>query len=417
MHFFSTLKNRSNLYIILLALSLFFLPFRNNISSVVGILLFLFFFIDKENKIATKIKLILTNKIAILTLSIYFIHLIGLIYTSNFKYASLDLEIKLPLFIIPFVIFSEKKLTHENQNYIFKFFTLGNILALSICFIRASYRFHVTHSPTVLFYNEFSRFMHPSYFSLYLGFNTIYLFNKIALTDKNQSNYKTQLFSYTAISLFFIFGILALSSKAGIIISGFALIYFSIKELLKKQVFLALLLVSITAIILVLISLFKNDIVALSRFEQAKHELASNSKSASENNGSSNARLEIWKSGKEVLMKNLAFGVGTGDIKDELIKQYKKDNFTHGVENENNCHNQYLQFFILFGIGGGLIFIVSLLYPTIISIRNHNALYIYFVFLMVTNMLVESMLESKAGVEFYAIFNALLLNYNSKNIN
>ncbi len=417
MTFSFNFKDRSKNYILLIAISLLFLPFRNNISSVVGIILFLFFFIDKEHKLSSKLKDLFTNKVAILTLSIYLIHLIGLLYTSNFKYASLDLEIKLPLFIIPFVIFSEKKLTSENQNYIFKFFTLGNILALSICFIRASYRFYVTNSPTVLFYNEFSRFMHPSYFSLYLGFNTVYLFYKISEIDKNNANYKTNLFINISISLFFIFGIFALSSKAGIIISGLALIYLSIKELFKKQVLLSLVLVSIAAIVLILISLFKNDIVALSRFEQAKHELASGPKSASETNGSSNSRVEIWKSGKEILVKNLTFGVGTGDIKDELMKQYKKANFFHGVENENNCHNQYLQFFILFGITGGLIFIVSFLYPTIISIRNHNALYTYFIFLMVTNMLVESMLESKAGVEFYALFNAILLNYNSKKIN
>ena len=409
-------KDRAKNYILLIALSLFFLPFRNNISSVFGIALFLFFFIDKENKPLSKLKVLLGNKIAILTLSIYIVHLIGLKYTSNFKYASLDLEIKLPLFILPFVIFAEKKLTFENLNVVLKYFTIGNILAVSFCFIRAGYRFYVTKSATVLFYNEFSNFMHPSYFSLYLGFNTIYLFYKISNSDRKQLNHTKNQIILLTISTLFIFGILTLSSKAGILIAALALLFFSIKELIKKKITLILLLSAISVIVFLLISYFKNNIVALSRFEEAKQELSSKSNSSNETNGSSNARLEIWKSSKKVLLKNLAIGVGTGDIKDELIKQYKKDDFTHGVVNENNCHNQYLQFFILFGVGGGLLFIVSLLYPAIISIRNHNALYIYFLFLMVTNMLVESMLESKAGVEFYAIFNAILLNYNVKKI-
>ena len=144
--------------------------------------------------------------------------------------------------------------------------------------------------------------------------------------------------------------------------------------------------------------------------------MSSKSSNADETKGSSNSRLEIWKSGKTVLLKNLFVGVGTGDVKDELIKQYKKVNFLHGVEHENNCHNQYLQFFILFGIGGGLLFLISFIYPTLVSIRQHNVLYIYFIFFISINMLVESMLESKAGVEFYAIFNAILLNFLPKNV-
>ena len=171
----------------------------------------------------------------------------------------------------------------------------------------------------------------------------------------------------------------------------------------------------ILLVLLAFIFIFKNHIVALSRFEAALKEITSKSNTSTETNGSSSSRLLIWQSSKSVLVENLAIGVGTGDIKDELIKQYKKVNFLHGVENENNCHNQYLQFFILFGIGGGLVFLVSLIYPTYISIKYSNTIYLYFIFLIAANMLVESMLETKAGVEFFALFNAILLNYIPKN--
>lgn len=409
MIFSAPFQNRRKLYLNLLALTLFFLPFRYNISSVFGIIILLFFFIDKENTVKEKCKILFKNKLAILTLSIYLLHLLGLIYTQNFKYASLDLEIKLPLFILPFVIFSEKKLTISNLNYNLNFFTVGNAITLLICFIRAIYRFKVTNSMTVLFYNEFSTFMHPSYFSLYLGFNTIYLFNKIYPNDIKKN------IVYLSICLFFIFGIIMLSSKAGIILSGLAFTYFSIVELLKKRFTIFLLLISCSIVFFTTILLYNKDIVVLSRFEQAKKELISKPNEINETNGSSNVRLEIWESSKQVFEDNIFLGVGTGDIKDELILRYKKKNFIHGVENENNCHNQYLQFFILFGILGGLLFITSLLYPIIISFRTKNSLYFYFIFLMMTNMLVESMLESKAGVEFYAILNAILLNFTTRN--
>jgi hypothetical protein len=411
MKFSAPFQNRTQVYLNLLALSLLFLPFRNNISSVFGIILFLFFFIDKQNTLKEKFRRLIENKVAVLTLSIYLIHLIGLLYTENFKYASLDLEIKLPLFIIPFVIFAEKKLSFENLNYVFKFYTIGNLLALLFCVVFAIIRLYLTKSPTVLFYNELSRFMHPSYFSLYIGFNCVLIFNKIANLNKEEQKYKSQLLQNLAIATFFIVGILILSSKAGILLSGITLVFFAIKELLNKKVILTIFLSCVILILFEIISIFKNDIVALSRFEDAQKELSSKTNTASGTTGSSGSRLMIWKSGKTVLVKNLAFGVGTGDIRDELIKEYKKVNFLHGVENENNCHNQYLQFFIIFGIGGGLLFLVSLVYPTYISFKHSNTIYLYFIFLIATNMLVESMLESKAGVEFFALFNAILLNY------
>ena len=410
-------QNRTKLYLNLLALSLLFLPFRHNISSVFGIILFLFFFIDKENTVKEKCKRLLKNKVAILTLSIYLLHLLGLIYTQNFKYASLDLEIKLPLFIIPFVIFSERKLTSENLNYVFKFFTIGNLAALLFCIVFAVVRLYLTKISTVLFYNEFSRFMHPSYFSLYIGFNCVFIFNKIAHLNPNDVKYKLQLLRNLVSASFFIIGTLMLSSKAGILITGITLLFFALKELIYKKVILTVFLSFILLILIAVISIFKNNIVALSRFEAAQKEITTKTNTVTETNGSSSSRLLIWQSSKSVLVKNLAFGVGTGDIKDELIKQYKKVNFLHGVENENNCHNQYLQFFILFGIGGGFLFLFSLIYPTYISIKNRDTIYLYFIFFIATNMLVESMLETKAGVEFFAIFNAILLNYSFKKVN
>jgi O-antigen ligase len=414
MKFSAPFQNRTQLYLNLLALSLLFLPFRSNISSVFGIILLLFFFVDKENTVKEKCKRLIKNKLAILTLSIYLLHLIGLIYSQNFKYASLDLEIKLPLFIIPFVIFSERKLTSENLNYVFKFYTIGNLTALIFCIVFAIIRLYLTKSTTVLFYNELSRFMHPSYFSLYIGFNCVFIFNKIAQLNPQDVKYKLKLLPNLAIALLFIIGILMLSSKAGILITGIILLFFALKELLHKKIILTVFLSLILLVLLAFIFIFKNHIVALSRFEAAQKEITTKTNTATETNGSSSSRLLIWQSSKSVLAENLVIGVGTGDIKEELIKQYKKVNFLHGVENENNCHNQYLQFFILFGIGGGLVFLASLIYPTYISIKYSNTIYLYFIFLIAANMLVESMLETKAGVEFFALFNAILLNYIPK---
>ena len=58
-----------------------------------------------------KIKLFFADRIALLWCSVFVMHLLGLLYTNDFHYASNDLRIKLILFILPFVMSSSKPLS------------------------------------------------------------------------------------------------------------------------------------------------------------------------------------------------------------------------------------------------------------------------------------------------------------------
>ena len=82
-----------------------------------------------------------------------------------------------------------------------------------------------------------------------------------------------------------------------------------------------------------------------------------------------------------VIKKNLFFGVGTGDVKDELIKGYKYYNFQAGFQKQYNCHNQYLQFFVAFGIIGFFVFIFSIWFVYLSSIKN-NWTNLFFLFIL-----------------------------------
>ena len=55
---------------------------------------------DKDNFIK-KFKIFFNNRTAVILSSIYMLHIIGLIYTSDFEYALKDLRIKAPLLLIP----------------------------------------------------------------------------------------------------------------------------------------------------------------------------------------------------------------------------------------------------------------------------------------------------------------------------
>lgn len=62
------------------------------------------------------------NKIAVVMVSMYVMHFIGLIYTSDFQYAFKDLRIKLPLLLFPLILSSMKPLNRKQIDTVLWFF-------------------------------------------------------------------------------------------------------------------------------------------------------------------------------------------------------------------------------------------------------------------------------------------------------
>jgi O-antigen ligase len=138
--------------------------------------------------------------------------------------------------------------------------------------------------------------------------------------------------------------------------------------------------------------------------------MASNITSQNEhsfNNSTSSTpeRILIWKSSLEIIRDHLVFGVGTGDVKDELLKKYKEKNQAILLEHRLNTHDQYLETFIALGFTGFLMLLAMLILPAIRAVKTGQYLYFVFIIVFSFNILVESMLEIQAGVVFYAFFN------------
>jgi O-antigen ligase len=125
-------------------------------------------------------------------------------------------------------------------------------------------------------------------------------------------------------------------------------------------------------------------------------------------------RMEVWKASLEVIRDHPVLGTGTGDVKDELIGKYSRDGMEGAFSQKLNAHNQYLQTFAALGIGGFLVLAAMILLPFLDAIRKRDLLYLMFLLVFGLNIAVESMLETQAGVVFYAFFNSFLL-WNSQN--
>lgn len=74
------------------------------------------------NIIKTRFNDFIHNKIAVVMVSMYLMHFIGLIYTSDFQYAFKDLRIKLPLLVFPLILSSMKPLNRKQLDTVLWFF-------------------------------------------------------------------------------------------------------------------------------------------------------------------------------------------------------------------------------------------------------------------------------------------------------
>jgi O-antigen ligase len=122
------------------------------------------------------------------------------------------------------------------------------------------------------------------------------------------------------------------------------------------------------------------------------------------------ARKEIWKVSIGLIRQHFIFGVGTGDVKDVFMEAYRQQNLSPIFKKKLNAHNQYFQTFITLGIFGFSLMVACLLVPAYRSLRKEDYLYTLFLLIFAINILFESMLETQAGVVFYAFFNAFLFS-------
>lgn len=119
-------------------------------------------------------------------------------------------------------------------------------------------------------------------------------------------------------------------------------------------------------------------------------------------------RWVYWQSAYHIIKENSFFGVGTGDVQDAFNQQHQKV----GIISEKywrRAHNQYLTYFVSFGILGGTFFLIFLFYPIVVLKQYQDYFYLCFISISMLSMLTEDTLETQVGITFFAFFNTLLI--------
>ncbi len=342
-----------------------------------------------------------SNRLFVLLLSFYSLHILGLFWSENLNYGYFDITVKLsflvfPLFFFPVIHSSVRSPYNLGTGYI-----IAVIAAFLICITRAFYRMD-EFGTEVLFYQQLSFFMHPGYFAMHLCLALSFALNRI-------NNNKL----YMIISGLLIIGIVLLSSKIGIAVMAMILFYFWIK-LVKSDPVKGLSSVAIAIAVFSLAVYQLKDSPVGARVSQminfAKHGVDDNEIN------STTARVEVWGASIDLIRENILFGVGTGDVKDVLVKQYQDLGFDEVKAKKLNSHNQFLQTGVAFGVLGMIL--LSLIFAEMLrrSLKTRDIVSLSFLTILVLNSLVESILEVEAGVFFFSVFIFLIFSDSQKRI-
>ncbi len=119
-------------------------------------------------------------------------------------------------------------------------------------------------------------------------------------------------------------------------------------------------------------------------------------------------RVEFLRYGMKLIGRNFFLGTGEGDVNDEYQSIYEEENTNLRQEYWHRAHNQFVTFFIAFGVFGFLICIFAWFYPALSGFRSRNYYFLIFFLIATISMFSDDTLETSTGAVFVAYFFSLL---------
>jgi O-antigen ligase len=398
----------------------FFLPLFPKILPIVIIIALI-------NSISTfglseKINQLKSNKSFWFIYLFFILYFVGVFYSGNQNYAWRDIETKLSFLVMPF-LFVSNNYTTAQYNKFFSALLYGVMLSFLYCEIQAiynySYEMYARRNNIILDYypntnffytSYFCPFLHHSYFSLYVCLVQAFLLDKL-LDLKETFLKKLNLVFILCLSILLQYQLL---SKAGLISTVFIFAFFSIKLLSKSSFNRKILLPVFVLFAIALVASFQSQKLKSNFQHVFTTNLSVQHIKDLSTTESSEVRVLVWSSTLDLISKNWLFGTGTGDIKDELLNDYKQKGFTGALEKKLNSHNQYLQTFAAIGIFGFLSLLAMIIYFSYCSLQSKNFVFFVVCIVIAFNLLFESMLEVQAGTIFIAMFFSVIASATKK---
>lgn len=335
---------------------------------------------------------------------------IGLLYTSDIKLGLLNLFTRLSLLVFPVFLLSPGEKIKLKSKFLLRIYALSSLAFVLYCFGHAlymsvtihdglfSFNVHPSDLPWLSYFygSDLTSPQHPSYISMYVLLATFICYE--AWFDRSLRLKKRILWLVAA------FGLLIsqyfLSSRAGILISLILIPFYFIYRLSKfKKTRFAWI-----AVIIIIIALMPLII----KNQRVDYLLGKILNKKADYERKDDPRFKIWKSAYNIFKDNVLLGVGIGDVRTELTKEYIRIGEEKMAGKRLNAHNQYFEVLLESGIIGLLVFLAIFTTMTYIALSERNLLYLLFIVMMLMFFVFESVLYRLAGVTFFSLFSFLL---------
>ena len=127
-------------------------------------------------------------------------------------------------------------------------------------------------------------------------------------------------------------------------------------------------------------------------------------------------RLEYNRIGLQLFKNNFWFGCGTGDLSDVFNQYYSSGKSLLLKQNQFLTHNQFLSFFISYGIFGGLICCFIWFFPLFSKKFSKSYFFIAFFIVATVAMFSNEMLETSTRIFFVSFYYVLFLVPQEKTV-
>ncbi len=379
----------------------FLMPiYPQSLVFFIAIIISLYF--GQKNKIKSA-GLVLSNKAIVFSMALWALYLISIAYSEDKTEAWNIFPTKSALLVFPIILSPLISISDTSIHNIKRAFIYGCTLSVIINLVLASYNFgveqiriqqnlYVEHYGINYFLSSrLSRIMHPGYWAMYLNWAVALLLFapsiRLSQTIKN------------AALFILILGIVLSASKAGIIsiiLIVSAWVSSKLKSRKKPTPYLKYIIIGALLIPVILMRIapeYSNRFINTFR--------VFSNKPIEQNTKESNAlRLISWNAAIEIIKRHPAFGVGLGDVRNELKIIYKNTNQEVAYQKALNAHNQFLQTAAATGLLGLFALLGILLFYLISVYKHQDRLGIILGVLVCINLLFESMLETQAGILF-----------------
>jgi O-antigen ligase len=396
-----TVTNQITYYHILLFFAC--LPLDRFFSELIFVSLVIHTLINLKK---TDLKRIYEPRVLILQ-AVFFVTLFSTICTTNLKKAIDDWAMQAHILFIPMIFAIHQPLIANYKRQLLSGFAWSCVLVVAVLFgiVLATIRhFHLSLSffyTTSFINHNFSKpvNIHATFFAILVVAAVVILFQDL-LRERKKSAKVFLLFGMAVL----LGGLIQLSSKSAIISLMVVAYVFVPLYLFEGKKRLLLLCASLAITLLAAVLVLRYDVLKTRLFSDLESDVDMSHIAVV-----TDSRLDRWKATMHTVKAKPILGFGTGAEKEVMEQTYFYNKLYHSFIHELNAHNEFLSLLIKSGCIGLAVYLFTLGYSLVLSIRNKDLLLTTCVALMISTSIAENALDANKGIFFYSAFFSLLL--------